>query len=328
MNRPPRPREDPPPKPPACAPRASTKAAATGTSVAAPPSSSAAPAASESPAPCVPHIAPAAEPERPSPLHLQILSSGSEGNSTLIRCGELTVLVDAGLTMRALTERLEAARIAQNQVDHVVLTHAHLDHARSAGIVGKRHGAIVHCPEAMMQNRSVARAPRLSTLPVGGVFELEVPGSDEALKIETVPLPHDCDPTVAMRLSHAGRTAIILTDCGHPRHDLKDALQGANVLVLEFNHDPVLMETSPYPPKLRKRILGDQGHLSNAQAQALLRELVGPDLHTLFLAHLSGKTNTPDLALSAAKETLEELGRLDVDVQVALQHEVGPNLEV
>ena len=261
-------------------------------------------------------------------MHLQVLSSGSEGNSTLVRCGELTVLVDAGLTMRALTERLETARIAPNQIDHVVLTHAHLDHSRSAGVVGKRHGALVHCPEAMMQNRSVARAPRLSTLPVGGSFELEVPDSEEPLKIETTHLPHDCDPTVAIRLTFAGRTAVICTDCGQPRPELIPTLQGANVLVLEFNHDPVLMTTSPYPPKLRKRILGDRGHLSNAQAQALLAELTGPGLHTLILAHLSQKTNTPDLALSAAKETLEELGRLDVDVHVALQHELGPNLEV
>ncbi len=261
-------------------------------------------------------------------MHLQVLSSGSEGNSTLVRCGELTVLVDAGLTMRALTERLEAARIAQKQVDHVVLTHAHLDHSRSAGIVGKRHDALIHCPEAMMQNRSVARAPRLSALPVGGSFELDVPGSEEALKIETIPLPHDCDPTVALRLTHGGRTAIICTDCGHPRHDLAPLLRGANVLVLEFNYQPELMETSPYPPKLRRRISSDQGHLSNAQAQALLRELVGAELHTLVLAHLSQKTNTPDLALSAAKETLGELDRLDVDVHVALQHELSPNLEV
>lgn len=261
-------------------------------------------------------------------MHLQVLSSGSEGNSTLIRCGDLTVLVDAGLTMRALSERIEAARIAPSQIDHVVLTHAHLDHARSAGILGKRHDALVHCPEAMMQNRSVARAPRLSTLPIGGAFELEVPGTEEALLIETIPLPHDCDPTVALRLTHGGRTAIICTDCGHPRHDLAPLLQGANVLVLEFNYQPELMATSPYPPKLRRRISGDQGHLSNAQAQTLLAELVGPDLHTLILAHLSKKTNEPELALSAAKETLEELARLDVDVSVAAQDEIGPNIEV
>jgi len=261
-------------------------------------------------------------------LHLQVLSSGSEGNSTLIRCGDLTVLVDAGLTMRALSERLESARIAPNQIDHVVLTHAHLDHARSAGIVGKRHDALIHCPEAMMQNRSVARATRLSALPIGGSFELEVPGTEEALKIETIPLPHDCDPTVALRLTHGGRTAIICTDCGHPRHDLAPLLQGANILVLEFNYEPELMATSPYPAKLRHRISGDQGHLANAQAQTLLAKLVGPDLHTLILAHLSKKTNEPELALSAAKETLEELGRCEVEVLVASQDEVGPNLSV
>jgi len=261
-------------------------------------------------------------------VHLQVLSSGSEGNSTLIRCGDLSVLIDAGLTMRALTERFEAARIAPWQIDHVVLTHAHLDHSRSAGIVGKRHEATVHCPLAMMQNRSVARAPELSTLPVGSAFELEVPGSDEALRIETIALPHDCDPTVALRLTHGGRTAIVCTDCGHPRHDLAPALQGAHILVLEFNHDPDLMATSPYPQKLRQRILGDRGHLSNAQAQELLRDLVTPDLHTLVLAHLSKKTNRPEIALAAARETLAELDRSDVEVLVASQNELGPNLEV
>ena len=261
-------------------------------------------------------------------MHLQVLSSGSEGNSTLIRCGDLTVLVDAGLTMRALSERLESARIAPNQIDHVVLTHAHLDHARSAGVVGKRHDALIHCPEAMMHNRSVARATRLSALPIGGSFELEIPGSEETLKIETIPLPHDCDPTVALRLTHGGRTAIICTDCGHPRHDLAPLLRGASVLVLEFNYQPELMATSPYPEKLRRRISGDQGHLSNAQAQALLAGLVGPELHTLILAHLSKKTNEPELALSAARETLAELARLDVDVSVAAQDEIGPNIEV
>ena len=261
-------------------------------------------------------------------MHVQVLSSGSEGNSTLVRCGELTLLVDAGLSMRALTERLEAARVSPKQVDHVLLTHAHLDHARSAGIVGRRHGAVVHCPEAMMQNRSVARAPELSALPIGGAFELEVPGEDKPLLIETIPLPHDCDPTVALRLTHRERTAVICTDCGHPRHDLAPLLSGAHLLLLEFNYQPELMATSPYPAKLRKRISGDRGHLSNAQAQELLSELVGAELHTLVLGHLSQKTNTPALALSAARETLEALERLDVEVHVASQHEVGLNLEV
>jgi phosphoribosyl 1,2-cyclic phosphodiesterase len=100
------------------------------------------------------------------------------------------------------------------------------------------------------------------------------------------------------------------------------------LLVLEFNYDPELLAAGPYPPKLQKRISSDHGHLSNAQAQELLRELVSPELHTLVLAHLSKKTNNPELALAAARETLEELGRSDVTVLVAAQHEIGPNLEV
>ncbi|MDE0891441.1 MAG: MBL fold metallo-hydrolase, partial [Planctomycetota bacterium] len=135
-------------------------------------------------------------------------------------------------------------------------------------------------------------------------------------------------PTVAIELSYGGRKAVICTDCGHPRNDVAPPLRGAHVLVLEFNYDPELLAAGPYPPKLQKRIRSDHGHLSNGQAQELLRDLVTPDLHTLVLAHLSKKTNSPELALAAARATLEDLGRSDVEVLVAAQHEIGPNLKV
>ena len=78
----------------------------------------------------------------------------------------------------------------------------------------------------------------------------------------------------------------------------------------------------------RGRIAGNAGHLSNAQAADMLRDLIGPELHTLVLAHLSETNNTPELARAAAAEVLAELGREDVTVLVASQDEVGPNLEV
>ncbi|MBK7644119.1 MAG: MBL fold metallo-hydrolase [Planctomycetes bacterium] len=93
-------------------------------------------------------------------MRLQVLSSGSEGNSTLVRGGESTLLVDAGLTRIALEARLESARVPAASIDHVLVTHGHLDHARSVGMIAKRAHATLHCAEAMMLHPSAKRASR------------------------------------------------------------------------------------------------------------------------------------------------------------------------
>jgi phosphoribosyl 1,2-cyclic phosphodiesterase len=90
----------------------------------------------------------------------------------------------------------------------------------------------------------------------------------------------------------------------------------------------VMMASGPYPPSLQQRITGGRGHLSNAQAAEMLERLAGPELHTVVLAHLSSKNNTPELALAAARGALERLGRPEVRLLIAEQHAVGANLEV
>ncbi|MDP6370097.1 MAG: MBL fold metallo-hydrolase [Planctomycetota bacterium] len=291
-------------------------------------------------------------------MHLTVLSSGSGGNSILIRADDTRVLVDAGLTARAMTERLVLAGVPHRSIQHILVTHAHLDHARSSGILAKRHQALLHCPEAMMRNKSAARSPRLAALRPGVPVLLPGPGANSEARVgdtqshtapdtlapstsaprasgapapltaTAVPIPHDCDPTVAYAFDHGGRRAVILTDMGEPRPALARRLAGAHVLVLEFNHDERMLAEGPYPPLLKRRVAGVGGHLSNTQAANMLRYLAGPQLHTLVLAHLSEKNNSPDLALAAARQTLAEMGLDGVRVLAAEQHEVGPNLRV
>jgi phosphoribosyl 1,2-cyclic phosphodiesterase len=254
-------------------------------------------------------------------VHIQVLSSGSEGNSALVRAGELCVLVDAGLPKLEMEERLETARLAPGAIEHVLVTHGHLDHARSAGIIARRERGTLHCAGPMMTHASARRAKRLSTITVDKTFELSSPLRSDVLLVNPVGIPHDCDPTIAFRLEHEGRVAVILTDMGRVDDDVARRLGGAHVLVLEFNHCPSLMETSPYPHVLRRRILGDRGHLSNAQGAEMLVRLASENLHTLVLAHLSQKTNTEALALEAAHQALVRAG-LDgrIRVIVAQQH--------
>lgn len=275
-------------------------------------------------------------------MHLQTLSSGSRGNATLVRAGETHVLVDAGLPLRELDARLAGARVAPAALDHLVLTHGHLDHARSAGALGRRGRLLLHCCERLMRNASVRRAPRMNTLRVGQPQELSPPAEpargeprepgSERLLLTPVQIPHDADPTVAFRLDHetrgTTRTAVILTDMGRPDRRVARALSGAHLVVLEFNHDTALLQAGPYPAALKRRVGGDGGHLSNEQAVQMLRWMAGPELHTLVLAHLSEKNNTAALAVECARAALGELGLDRVQVRVAEQDAIGPNLAV
>lgn len=261
-------------------------------------------------------------------MHLQVLSSGSKGNSALVRAGDTSLLVDAGLPGVEMERRLEAARLGHAGLDHVFVTHGHLDHARSAGLLARRHRATLHCAEAIMSNASIRRHKTLSSLRIGSPSSAPGPRGDDGLLLTPIELPHDAQPTVAFRIEHADRVAVILTDMGVPRDDIARQLAGAHVLVLEFNHDLRMLEAGPYPATLKRRIAGNAGHLSNDQGARMLRALAGERLHTLVLAHLSEHNNRPDIALEAAQATLAELGLSHVEVLVASQDEVGPNLEV
>jgi len=261
-------------------------------------------------------------------MHLQILGSGSAGNALLIRAGELHLLLDAGLPLGVLEERLETARVSARKLDAIALTHGHLDHTRSAGMLARRSDATVLCCERVMRNRALRKVRRLRTLAVGTPMEVSSARGGDTASLLAVRVPHDADPTVALRVEHGGRVACLITDLGSNTPELARHLGDAHVLVLEFNHDPARLEASSYPDALKRRIRGPQGHLSNAQAAECLAGLVGPELHTLVLAHLSQENNTPELALEAARGALEAAGRTDVRILVAAQELVGPNLEV
>lgn len=268
-------------------------------------------------------------------MHLQILGSGSGGNSVLVRAGEMNCLVDAGLPIDELERRLAEARVPPHRLDAIVLTHGHLDHARAAGLLSQKCGARVYCSASLMSNASLRSARAFHALPVGGSVAIRgrrgsphAAAPHDELRVSAIPLPHDAEPTLAFRLEHAGRAAAICTDMGHPERAAARALAGAHLLVLEFNHDAEMLARGPYAPALKRRVAGPRGHLSNAEAAEVLRWALAPELTTLVLAHLSGINNRPELALACARSALSEAGRTDVRCLVAEQERIGPLLEV
>ena len=255
-------------------------------------------------------------------MRLRVLGSGSRGNSALLSADETLVLLDAGLPIRELAARLESSRIGHRGIDHVLVTHGHLDHSRSAGIIAKRHRAALHCADRYFHNRALSRAPEKRALQDRGRIELEPrPGSEPGPVVRTIRVPHDCDPTFALGIEHRDRHLALVSDMGEPREDVASALENPHVLLLEANHDVQMLRAGPYPPPLKDRVAGPRGHLSNDQMAVMLTRMAGPRTHTVVLIHLSEKNNTSALALGAARAALAHLGRPEIRVLAATQHE-------
>ncbi len=231
------------------------------------------------------------------------LGSGSSGNLTALEGPEGVVLVDAGFPAREVVRRLEGAGLDRRDVEALVLTHAHLDHSRGAGVLARRLGIPILGAEWTLRNLGGLRGrERLLPIPEDGSFQVA------GFRIETHPAPHDIPGTLLLKVEDK---VGIATDLGHADDGIGPFLSGLEGLLLEFNHDEEMLRAGPYPPWLKERILSDRGHLANSQAAELLASPgFRPPRKVLWLCHLSEKNNRPSLALASAREGMGNGGAL------------------
>lgn len=227
---------------------------------------------------------------------MTVLASGSAGNSVLVESDGTRVLVDAGLAPRVLAARMERGAVQRRleDVTAVVLTHEHGDHASGAR-------ALASADVPIWATDGTARALGLkSAKPLAAGHRAKV----GALDVIPVRVPHDAAEPVGIVLEGAAGRVGVLFDCGHPTAEVARGFAGCDVLVLEANHDAELLRAGAYPPSLKRRIGGTQGHLSNEQAATFLK-LMGDALpRVLVLAHLSEQTNRPRLARQAVERVI------------------------
>lgn len=253
-------------------------------------------------------------------MKLTVFASGSSGNCCLIQGGRKNILVDAGISAKRIGDALSRAELSPSSLDGIFITHEHSDHIKGLSVFLKKTPVPVYAP-------GVVAAALCRLIP--GVSPYIRPFSPEApvqlgdLTISAFPTSHDTMQSVGYRFAADGRSIAIATDTGCVSNALLDALSGSDIALLEANYDEQMLRYGPYPAALKRRILSDEGHLSNAECTWLASVLAQRGTGQIILGHLSAHNNVAGLALRTVRRGLEgsaasvvvapELGFLEVE---------------
>lgn len=239
-------------------------------------------------------------------MRLVSIASGSSGNCIYIGSDRTHILVDAGISNKRIEAGLNEIGVKGSELDGVVITHEHSDHVKGLGILARRyHMPIYSTKETIARIREIKE---LGEYPEE-LFQPIEPDADFSvgdLTIQAFRIDHDAANPVAYRIHCGKKSAAVATDMGHYDQYVIDHLQGLDALLLESNHDVRMLETGPYPYYLKRRILGDYGHLSNDNAGQLLNCVLHDNLKKILLGHLSQTNNYPELAYETVRLEIDQ----------------------
>lgn len=238
-------------------------------------------------------------------MQLGTLASGSSGNAAVLSGGRTNVLLDAGISTRRIVAGLKTLGIDKSELGAILITHEHADHIKGLGVLIKHVNAPIYAPQETARyilNKFVGIESRVRAFSPGETVEI---GEMTITPFET---PHDSAASCGYSFYHKGHKVTCVTDLGHITEAVRGAVMGSDILMLEANHDEALLKNGPYPYFLKKRILGDKGHLSNHECGRLAALAAAGGTRRIVLAHLSGENNTPELAERAVRHALLSAG--------------------
>jgi len=233
-----------------------------------------------------------------------VLASSSSGNSTFIRTERTRILVDVGLSKRDVAARLAAIGEQIEDLDAILITHEHSDHVSGLVTLARQLNIAVYI------TRLTAPAipwgeytPRLDCFQAGATFTVG------DIDVDSFTLPHDAIDPVGFCFRSEGIKIGMVTDLGYVTESIKFHLRGADLLVLESNHDLEMLKVGPYPWSVKQRVMGRKGHLSNEVVSDFIRLDLDNSISTLVLGHLSEHNNHPEIVRHIASQALDRAGR-------------------
>ena len=250
-------------------------------------------------------------------MTVNTLASSSSGNCTVVSQGKTHLLIDAGISLRRIRDGLRRLGLSPDDLAGILVTHEQSDHIGGIRMLVKYHKALVFSSCGAGQGICSAIPevePFVNCFEIGASFELG------DIAVRSFRTPHDAAESVGYRLLAGGKTLCYVTDLGCVTEEVSTAAYGADIAVIEANHDREMLRSGPYPPFLKRRILSKYGHLSNSDSGSFAAGLAMSGTRFLQLSHLSRENNTPELARQTVEDALGKSGIVagrDIELDVA-----------
>lgn len=251
------------------------------------------------------------------------LASGSKGNSTYIGSSTTRILLDAGLTCKQLSLRLESLGVAADSIDGIVISHEHTDHCRGLGVFCRRY----ECPVYANAETAKALLELFPDLPHLKIFDTGSDFNIGDIQLHAFRVQHDAVDPVMFTAHFMDHKLGLCTDLGFATSLVRAHLQECDYLIVEANHHPHMVHACSRPQSYKQRVLSRSGHLSNEACGQLLNDVHSETLKTVYLGHLSSECNHPTRAVAEIREILADRGN-GLQIRIAEQDVVSEPVEL
>lgn len=247
------------------------------------------------------------------------LASGSKGNSIYFGSEQTKILIDAGISSKAIVQRLETIGVGIADIQAILITHDHVDHIQGLRVLAFKYGIPVfaNCETAKGITNFFHDCPKFKIFSTGESFRFG------DLDIHPFSISHDTMDPVGFTITTGDFKVGFCADLGIVTPPVRHSLADCHWLYLEANHDPDMVWACSRPMIYKQRVLSRYGHLSNDACAELVLQLWHPKLQHVHLAHLSSECNSPEKALTVVTQALYSRGYNNVAVSVAPQDRVA-----
>ena len=259
------------------------------------------------------------------------IASGSSGNCTYVGSDNTHILIDAGVSKKRIEEGLSKLDLSLGDIDAIFVTHEHTDHIAALHTILKKYQIPIYATHGTIKGIRMSDKKNEMILSEFIPVQVDKEVSVGDMIINPMTISHDAMEPCGYRVYCGGRKIGVATDLGCYTDYTVDCLKGCDALLLEANHDVRMLQTGPYPYQLKRRILGDMGHLSNEKSGELLCRLLHDNIQGIFLGHLSKENNLPELAFETVRVEVEmgdnPYHGNDFRIMVADRSKLSPVLE-